>query len=110
MERIQPWSVDADRITVRDDWRDIALVTNGAIDRFLETRDKFFVVAAKGFGKTLLLKTKSKQYRDAGRAARFYPPLDLCEKIGHPTTATFSHEDLAGFTQVGFVTQPAPES
>lgn len=79
---MEVWNIDADRIKLDDQWDGISLIRNKEIDNFLEKDDKLFVVAAKGLGKTLLLKAKSKRLRDGHGDAIHIPKTELCEKIG----------------------------
>lgn len=79
------WNIDADTIALNANWNGIPLVEDQQIARFLslEEHDKvFFVIAPKGFGKTLMLKRKSQLYRDHKVGYRFIPRLHLCEKLG----------------------------
>ena len=93
---MRAWTVDADDIRVAEDFDDALLHHTPEIDSFLnlDRDDKFIVIGTKGFGKTLLLKTKRILYQRDGRAACL-PTGNLLDKpIGDKV---FSREALAFF-------------
>ncbi len=66
---MQAWTVDAARILTSGKAEELSpadVVTNQRIDLFLESDLVSFVVAPKGFGKTLLLILKRLQYHNGG--------------------------------------------
>ena len=91
------WITDADAIQINTlDWKEL-IVKNEEIHDFLTIGDrdqKFFIVAPKGSGKTLLLKAKSKGYRDSsmGSGYTFIPQRQLCEKMTKATANFSTHE------------------
>lgn len=66
----QTWATDAVQIDIQD--LNQVLYRNATIDQFLVSKHKHFVVATKGFGKTLLLTSKrhliDQQYRSTGQS------------------------------------------
>jgi hypothetical protein len=87
-QQSRSWDPDADAINISDDWNAIVLVDTPRCMEFLSSADhdkKFFIVAPKGYGKTLLLKHKSHLYRDTKTGAVFIPETQLCEKLGQMT-------------------------
>jgi hypothetical protein len=96
------WSYDADLIRIVDDLTSFNLVQNRVVEEFLEVNDrdsKFFIIAPKGVGKTLLIKYKSAKYRREKPAFTFVPALELCEKLAQTDSdISFAQEDLAYFT------------
>jgi len=101
---MRAWTVDADDIRVADDFNESLLHRTPEIDGFLssERDDKFIVIGTKGFGKTLLLKTKRILYQREGRAACLPVGVLLDKPIGDKI---FSRESLAFF-----VASPLPWS
>lgn len=99
MDKIEKaWSIEADTIRISDDWNNIPFYRNKLTDEFVNTEDKFFIIAAKGLGKTLLLKIKSHKYRKERKASVVYPRGELCEKIRKPgEEISFSSADLVKF-------------
>jgi hypothetical protein len=101
---MEPWSFEADLVRLSHD-RDLdsfKLVQNKAVEAFVGQIDRdsrFFVVAPKGVGKTLLLKYKSVRYRTEKADFVFIPPLELCEKLSStPSDIALAADDLAVFT------------
>ncbi|MCG8467505.1 MAG: hypothetical protein MJB57_04755, partial [Gemmatimonadetes bacterium] len=73
--------MDADEIQVAQDLDGVALYRTRTIEEFLAPgSNKFFIVARKGLGKTLLLKAKSRALREVD-GALFHPRNELCEKL-----------------------------
>src|SRR3954453_17645103 len=97
-----PWSFGADLVRIEDDLSGFTLIQNRKFTEFVNASgsdSRFFVVATKGVGKTLLLKYKSIQYRHKKKDFAFVPPHELCEKLT-PTHSdiAFAQDDLALFT------------
>ena len=92
------WNTDADAIQISTQgWQNL-IVANEEIKDFLSVGQgdrKFFIVAPKGFGKTLLLKAKSQKYRESnvGSGYTFIPQTQLCEKMTK-ATANFTTQEL----------------
>ncbi|MBL0317407.1 MAG: hypothetical protein IPP69_17235 [Flavobacteriales bacterium] len=96
------WQYEADFIKMGDNLNIAKIVRTVDIDEFLSwsrrSENKFFVVAPKGLGKTLLLKAKSKIIRDAmdfsgptKKEIVFIPESELCEKVAiNPGVFTFN--------------------
>ncbi len=82
---MQAWNFEADQIQTDDLLKKSDIVTNEAIDEFLSNKNeqtKFFLVAPKGLGKTLILKLKSKSIRkDAVSSFICIPEGELVEKV-----------------------------
>jgi len=76
------WNIDADTIKLSDSWADVCFITNDRLEEYLREDEKLFVVAAKGLGKTLVLKKKSKLKRDKTEGAVHIPKTELCERLG----------------------------
>jgi hypothetical protein len=97
---MQVWSFEADQIQPDDQLRPSDIVSNEAIDEFLRNRNdanKFFLVAPKGLGKTLILKVKSKSIRAEGKSGfHCIPEGPLVEKVVIEQTS-LSFEDFAQF-------------
>ena len=93
-----PWNTDADSFQINlQDW-DKLVVENEEIAEFLtigREDHKFFIIGRKGMGTTLLLKTKSKKFRESprGNGYFFIPQRRLCETMTK-ATANFSTEEL----------------
>jgi len=101
---MRAWTVDADDIRVADDFNEALLHRTPEIDAFLRSDrdDKFIVIGTKGFGKTLLLKSKRILYQRDGRAACLPSGSLLDKPIGDKI---FSRELIAFF-----VASPLPWS
>jgi class 3 adenylate cyclase len=101
---MRAWTVDADDIRVAEDFNESLLHRTPEIEGFLRSDrdDKFIVIGTKGFGKTLLLKTKRILYQREGRAACLPAGTLLDKPIGDKI---FSRELLAFF-----VVSPLPWS
>jgi hypothetical protein len=97
------WNFDADSIRLQDDLANFTLIQNTTVAEYVNnyTSDsKFFVVATKGVGKTLLLKYKSIQYRNKTVGFHFVPPNELCEKLtAIQSDIAFGQDELAIFTE-----------
>jgi hypothetical protein len=92
-----PWNLDAYRYFYGDATEEYLLV-NRPIREFLEKEDKFFLVGAKGLGKTLFLRYKSYRYHEKyGGSLHFNTShTELTENLNiHPDT--FSKEELLQF-------------
>lgn len=78
----EPWSLDANNIEAGT-LNSFPLIKNKTQEKFLNIKDDktFFVVAAKGFGKTHLLKEKAANYRKQGSHLCLPGTESLCEKI-----------------------------
>ncbi|MGD0295113.1 MAG: hypothetical protein ABSB30_14790 [Terracidiphilus sp.] len=74
MEHAMKWETDADNIDPRD--IDSILFRNNIVDEFIETGNKYFLVASKGVGKTLLLKYKRHQLETSNHPGRIFIPID----------------------------------
>ena len=95
------WSKEADTLNIQSNWDTVPLVLNPNLKSFIDENNIFFILGPKGFGKTLLLKLKSKRYRDNKLVKRFYPQTMLCEKIGTGVTAeVFSSSAVVKFQNV----------
>lgn len=95
------WSKEADTISIKSNWDEVPLYINDNLDQFIKSGNKHFIVAPKGCGKTLLLKTKSKKYREERLTSHFYPSNLLCEKIGTGINArSFSPDELIKFQEI----------
>ena len=95
------WNIDADAISLIE--KDISrfVVMNNEIEEYLNigARDqKYFIVAPKGFGKTLLLKAKSFKYRSTSGFRCI--PKTLCEKMVS-RNIPFSASDLNTYKEKG---------
>lgn len=94
------WTTDANSIVLDDldDLQDI-VVFNDVIKEYLnvvgENDQKFFIVAPKGYGKTLLLKAKSKIYRE-NSGYTIIPEEGLCEKV-FDTNIQFSWDEISKY-------------
>jgi len=97
---MQVWSFEADQIQPDEQLRTSDIVSNQAIDEFLRNRNdsnKFFLVAPKGLGKTLILKVKSKSVRDEVNAGFLcIPERSLVEKVDI-SPISLSIDDFAQF-------------
>lgn len=84
---MEPFPIDADEFELHDAGEDsigMDIHSNSDIDEFLRddgVQIKRVLVAGKGFGKTLVLKTKAAQYRDNNGGFLCVPADRLCEKI-----------------------------
>lgn len=81
---LTPWTLDADVIKQDSDLDDTYIVRNDRIDSFVDehTSDtKFFLVAPKGVGKTLLIKLKSALHRKHRPSYTFIPRNELCDRM-----------------------------
>lgn len=65
---MRPWTVDADDISIAEDFDDTLLHKTSWIEDFLSAGhdNKFVVIGTKGFGKTLLLKAKRIRLQKSG--------------------------------------------
>jgi len=65
---MRPWTVDADDISIAEDFDDALLHKTSWIEDFLTPGhdNKFIVIGTKGFGKTLLLKAKRIRLQKTG--------------------------------------------
>lgn len=65
---MRPWTVDADDISIAEDFDDALLHKTSWIEDFLSAGhdNKFIVIGTKGFGKTLLLKAKRIRFQKSG--------------------------------------------
>lgn len=65
---MRSWTVDADDISIAEDFDDTLLHKTSWIDDFLSSGhdNKFIVIGTKGFGKTLLLKAKRIRFQKSG--------------------------------------------
>ena len=67
---MKPWIIDAANIlTKKDQLNDLGIVATNRIKMFLVDDEISFVVAPKGFGKTLLLIAKRLQYHREERSS-----------------------------------------
>lgn len=92
-----PWNLDAYRFFFGPETEDYLLL-NKPIKEFLQRDDKFFLVGAKGLGKTLFLRYKSLQFHEKYRdSMRFnVNQTELTENLNlHPDTLT--KEELLRF-------------
>ncbi len=96
------WNTDANTIKLKDlDDLERHIVYNQSIRTYLKTDEndcKYFIVAPKGFGKTLLLKAKSKQYR-AKSGFKCIPVNDLSERLVELDTH-FSIKELNKYKRI----------
>jgi hypothetical protein len=100
---MEPWVQDAGNITISDQTKQY-LLTNAQIERFLNVGNhekKFFLIGAKGLGKTLFLKYKRYLYQNSDNfgSYQFHPSNEeLCENllIDH---ANISKEDVLKFRE-----------
>lgn len=101
---MQAWNYEADQIRTDELLNKKDIVSNQAIDEFLSSKkdhNKFFLVAPKGLGKTLILKVKSKSNRDSCSEMNcvFIPKTELVEKI-QITPISISYEKFEIFTRL----------
>ncbi len=92
-----PWNLDAYRYFYGQTTEE-HLLLNKPIKEFLDNDDQFFLVGAKGLGKTLFLRYKSYRYREKyGEAIKFNSShTELTENLNlHPDT--FTKEELLKF-------------
>lgn len=97
MKHPTPWNLDAFRYFYGDTTEEYLLV-NRPIKEFLDNDDKFFLVGAKGLGKTLFLRYKSYRYHEKyGESIKFNTShTELTENLNiHPDT--FTKEELLRF-------------
>lgn len=89
-----PWNLDAFRYFSGEDAEDHLLV-NQPIREFLDRIDKFFLIGAKGLGKTLFLRYKSFNYRNLyGDSIKFnVSQAQLTENLDIHAN-TFTKEEL----------------
>ena len=92
-----PWNLDAYRFFYGHATEEHLLV-NRPIKEFLENEDKFFLVGAKGLGKTLFIRYKSYRYREKhGDSIKFNAShTELTENL-HIHPDTFAKEELLQF-------------
>jgi len=94
---MNPWNTDADviKINIKDNLNK-HIIFNESIHEYLnnigENDNKYFIVAPKGYGKTLLLKAKSYKYRQKSGYA-FIPEKSLLEKLAK-STINFTIDEL----------------
>ena len=94
---MNPWSTDGDLAKFEDlENLNKYIIFNSGIREYLgntgENDTKFFIVAPKGYGKTLLLKAKSSQYRKKS-GYLFIPSSALLEKMAK-STISFGVKEL----------------
>jgi hypothetical protein len=99
--KLQPWKFDAGTIIYSNDLYEY-LYFNENINKYLTIGDhdhNFFLVGAKGTGKTLFLNFKSYLYTQHLNTSGYqkYPEDQLCESLVLSNT-TFSKEDLNKFS------------
>lgn len=101
MSKPLPWVLDAYRFFYSPQIEDYLLL-NKPIQEFLRQDDKFFLVGAKGLGKTLFLRYKSHQFHEKyGNSIHFNNrQTELTENLNiHPDTLT--KEELLRFENIG---------
>src|ERR1035437_87635 len=74
MEQEIKWATDADKIDPGG--IDRILFRNGIVEEFIKTGNKYFLVAGKGIGKTLLLKYKRHMLETAVNEGCIFVPID----------------------------------
>lgn len=99
---MKAWTSEADQINIGEiDTKhlDTLIVNTLAIDEFLHhghNDKKLFIIAPKGVGKTLLLRTKSQMYRNEASGYYCIPEHELVEKFT-ANRVSFSQEELERF-------------
>ncbi len=81
---MKAWNFEAAQITIDDDPKLDDIVINDEITEFInpnKKNNKFFIVAPKGLGKTLLLKILRMRYHNAKTGVTYIPDNELCEKV-----------------------------
>jgi hypothetical protein len=68
------WATDADKIDPKDIEK--ILFRNGIVEEFIKTGNKYFLIAGKGIGKTLLLKYKRHMLETPQHEGRIFVPID----------------------------------
>ncbi|MCB9175771.1 MAG: hypothetical protein H6648_01325, partial [Caldilineae bacterium] len=98
---MKAWQYDADGISTdaAPDQLSDYIIRTDRVDEFLASTgddNKYFIIAPKGFGKTLLLRAKSQFYRTEKKAYHCLPADSLVERL---TLANFdfSYRDLKGY-------------
>jgi len=97
MSKHKPWNLEIYR-GFDSDFKEDQLLLNQPIREFLDSEDKFFLVGAKGLGKTLFLRYKSNLYHNRyGSSFQFnVSQTELTENLNIHAFA-FSKEDLLRF-------------
>ncbi len=99
MAKTNAWTSEANSFHITDETEN-DLLKNNIINSYLDSDSKFFLVGAKGLGKTLLLRCKSHRYRKRNPDSHFNGSTsELTENLELPTT-TFSMKDLEKFHDV----------
>src|SRR3712207_4927727 len=102
MGKAKPWIVDAAEVHGEhaDPFRDRAVHETAAIREFLslDGPDRLYVVAPKGYGKTLLMQAKRMLLQDARKGVILSPSGQLVDR---PPSALpiWTREDLGGFVR-----------
>jgi hypothetical protein len=96
MSKTTAWTTEANSFYITDD-TEKELLKNSIINSYLDSDTKFFLVGAKGLGKTLLLRFKSYKYRKKSHDfVSNDTTLELTENL-ELRTKTFSAKDLEKF-------------
>lgn len=94
------WNIDANDIAINEiDTTNLSkyIVITPPITSYLNDRNKkFFIVAPKGLGKTLLLKIKSQKIRNENPGYKLIPEDRLCEKFS-TVSLSISSKELNSF-------------
>jgi len=97
MSKHKPWNIEIYR-GFDSDFTEDQLLVNRPIREFLDSEDKFFLVGAKGLGKTLFLRYKSFLYHNKyGSLPQYTPSQSEMTDNLRIHTNTFSKEDLLRF-------------
>ena len=99
-----PWKYEADAFTPDDDYEDY-IIMNERIRKYLDVtkREKdsdFFLIAPKGLGKTLLLRTKAHIYAKTFKGEIKLSKTDQLTENLLIRYRTFSKEDLIKFSEL----------
>ncbi len=94
---MRPWIAEAANIKIKDGtnskkYLEDTLHINNRVEEFLSNDNKNFISATKGFGKTYLLKLKSKRVRDQKTGAIYIPRSELVDRVGSNSMPSLSYE------------------
>lgn len=103
-----PWKFEADAFTPDDDYEQY-IIMNERIKKYLdvaknEKDTNFFLIAPKGLGKTLLLKTKAHLYKKLFKTDIKFAKTDQLTDNLSIKYSTFSREELIKFSDLALWT------